>query len=627
VNYVSVENLEKNLGERILFSDLNFGLSKGQKMALVANNGTGKSSLLKLMTGKDTPSAGKIVFRNGIRFGYLEQEPDFKEDVSIAELIRTANSEMLEIISSYHEVLDSQADDYSAKNQKGLDDAMAKMDEFGAWDYERRLNEILTKFEISDQTQRVDTLSGGQKKRLALALALLDEPDVLILDEPTNHLDVGMIEWLEQYLNRSGLTLFMVTHDRYFLENVCNVILELHHGKLYTHHGNYSFFLQKRAEREEVNRIEIEKAGKKVKTEIDWIRRAPKARGTKSKARIQKFHETEAVSKSGHHDLELKLQVKMSRVGGKILELKKVHKSYGDIKIIDGFDYTFKNGERIGIVGPNGVGKSTFLNMLCGLETADSGKINTGDTVVFGYYNQKGLEFKPDMKVIDILREHAEVIELGDGSKLSASQFLNHFMFPPDVQHNPVRKLSGGEKRRLHLMTVLIKNPNFLILDEPTNDLDLLTLNKLEDFLLQFGGCLIVVSHDRYFMDTLVDHLFIFKGEGKIKDFNGSYQDYQDYLEAENVQKKVVVEEKSDWKKEQRVSDVKTKLTFKERFEFESIEKELASLETEKIELEGFMASGATDYELLQKKAARLENVIQILDDKGMRWLELSEFE
>ncbi|MCO4819251.1 MAG: ABC-F family ATP-binding cassette domain-containing protein [Bacteroidetes bacterium] len=626
MNYVSVENLEKNLGERILFADLNFGLSKGDKMALVANNGTGKSSLLKIMTGKDQPSAGKVVFRNGIRFGFLEQEPDFNESVSISELIRTANSEMLEIISNYHNVLENQAENYSSQDQKALDDAMGKMDEFGAWDYERRLNEILTKFEIEDQTQQVATLSGGQKKRLALALALLDEPDVLILDEPTNHLDVGMIEWLEQYLNRSGLTLFMVTHDRYFLENVCNVILELHHGKLYTHHGNYSFFLQKRAEREEVNRIEVEKAGKKVKTEIDWIRRMPKARGTKSKARIQRFHDTEAISKSGHKDQELKLQVKMSRVGGKILELKKVYKSYDDLKIIKGFDYTFKNGERIGIVGPNGVGKSTFLNMLCGLEQPDSGKINTGDTVVFGYYNQQGLAFEPDMKVIDILREYAEVIELGDGSKLTASQFLNHFMFPPKMQHNPVSKLSGGEKRRLHLMTVLIKNPNFLILDEPTNDLDLLTLNKLEDFLLQFGGCLIIVSHDRYFMDTLVDHLFIFKGQGEIKDFNGSYQDYQAYMEAE-AEVKVEVEEKVDWKKDQKKEDVKTKLTFKERFEFEELGTEIEGLEAEKKEIEVFMSSGETDYNLLQEKAQRLETVIQELDDKGMRWLELSEYD
>lgn len=627
MNYLSVENLEKNLGERILFSDLNFGLNKGDKMALVANNGTGKSSLLKILAGMDQPSEGKVVFRNGIRFGYLEQEPEFDHNITISELIKTANSELLAIIATYNEALEKQAEDYSTQSQQELDRAMAKMDEFKAWDYERRLKEILTRFEIVNQDQKVGSLSGGQKKRLALALALLDEPDVLILDEPTNHLDVKMIEWLENYLDRSGLTLFMVTHDRYFLENVCNTILELHHGKLYTHHGNYSYFLQKRAEREEVNRIEIEKAGKKVKTEIDWIRRMPKARGTKSKARIQRFHDTKAVAHSGIKEQELKLEVKMSRIGGKILELKKVYKSYGDLKIMNGFHYTFKKGERIGVVGPNGVGKSTFLNILCGLEKLDSGKINTGDTVVFGYYNQQGLEFKPEMKVIDVLREHAEVIELGNGSKLTASQFLNHFMFPPKMQHNPVSKLSGGEKRRLHLMTVLIKNPNFLILDEPTNDLDLLTLNKLEDFLLQFGGCLIIVSHDRYFMDTLVDHLFIFKGEGEIKDFNGSYADYQDWMAEEEEKNKPVEIEKTDWKKEQKDQEVKTKLTFKERYEFEQLEKDIELLESEKKELEEFMSGGNTDYEILQEKGQRLEAVIAELDEKSMRWLELSEYD
>lgn len=626
MNYLSVENLEKNLGERVLFSGLNFGLSKGDKVALVANNGTGKSSLLKILAGKDIPSEGKVVFRNGIRFGYLEQEPGFEEDVTIAELIRTANSEMLEIISEYHAALDAQAESYNAQTQTLVDQAMARMDEFKAWDYERRLGEILTRFEITNQNQKVGTLSGGQKKRLALALALLDEPDVLILDEPTNHLDVGMIEWLEDYLDRSTLTLFMVTHDRYFLENICNTILEMHDGKLYTHHGNYSYFLQKRAEREEVNRIEIEKAGKKVKTEIDWIRRMPKARGTKSKSRVQRFHETEAVAKSEKKDQELTLQVKMSRIGGKILELKKVYKSYGDLPILKGFDYTFKKGERIGIVGPNGVGKSTFLNILCGLEKQDSGKINTGETVVFGYYNQQGLDFKPDMKVIDVLREYADVIELGDGTKLTASQFLNHFMFPPKMQHNPVAKLSGGERRRLHLMTVLIKNPNFLILDEPTNDLDLLTLNKLEDFLLQFGGCLIIVSHDRYFMDTLVDHLFVFRGNGEVKDFNGTYGDYRDWLD-EQEQVKEEVQEKKDWKKEQKADKEKTKLTFKERFEFENLEKEIEELEAEKTELETFLSSGNTDYELLQEKSERIETVTRLLDEKSNRWLELSEYD
>jgi len=626
MNYLSVEHLEKNLGERVLFADLNFGLSKGDKMALVANNGTGKSSLLRIMAGEDQPSEGKVVFRNGIRFGYLPQEANFEPEIRISELIRTSNTELLDIINTYHNALDAQAEDNSSANRKALDVAMARMDEFRAWDYERRLEEILTRFEIVDQSQKVGQLSGGQQKRLALALALLDEPDVLILDEPTNHLDVEMIEWLEEYLNRSNLTLFMVTHDRYFLENVCNTILELHEGKLYTHHGNYSFFLQKRAEREEVRRIEIDKAGKKVKSEIDWIRRMPKARGTKSKSRIQRFNETKKVSQSGTKQEEITLDVKMSRVGGKILELKKVYKSFGDLKVLSGFDYTFKKGERIGIVGPNGVGKSTFLNILAGLEPQDSGKINTGDTVVFGYYKQSGLDFKPEMKVIDVLKDYAEVIELGNGSKLSASQFLNHFMFPPKMQHNPVDKLSGGEKRRLHLMTVLIQNPNFLILDEPTNDLDLLTLNKLEDFLLQFGGCLVIVSHDRYFMDTLVDHLFIFEGEGKVKDFNGSYQDYRDYIDNKQEESKESETQKLDWKAEQKKDEVKTKLSFREKYEFEQLEGEIEKLNAEKAEIEAFMISGETDYQVLQDKAKRLEEVNELLDKKELRWLELSEF-
>ncbi|MFT5155478.1 MAG: ATP-binding cassette subfamily F protein uup [Bacteroidia bacterium] len=630
MNYLSVENLEKNLGERILFSNLNFGLNKGDKMALIANNGTGKSSLLKIIAGMDIPSQGQSVFRNGIRFGYLDQEPDFEHDITISELIKTANSEMLEIISSYHLAIDAQAENFDEKTQALVDGAMAKMDEVDAWDYERRLEEILTLFEINNKDQKVGSLSGGQKKRLALALALLDDPDVLILDEPTNHLDVAMIEWLEKHLIRAGTTLFMVTHDRYFLENVCNVILELHNGKLYTHNGNYSFFLQKRAEREEVKRIEIEKAGKKVKTEIDWIRRMPKARGTKSKARIQQFHATEAISKSGVKEQELKLSVKMSRMGGKILELKKIYKSYHDQFMLKGFEYTFKRGERIGIVGPNGVGKSTFLNIITGAVKADSGKRNLGDTVVFGYFDQKGLDFKPEMKVIDILKEHAEVIELGDGSKLTASQFLNHFMFPPAVQHNPVSKLSGGEKRRLHLMTVLIKNPNFLILDEPTNDLDLLTLNKLEDFLLDYQGCLLIVSHDRYFMDTLVDHLFLFEGEGKIRDFNGTYSDYRDELDeraARERSSQVKEADKTRWKQNVQSETEVRKLSFKERHEFETLEKEISSLTQEKAELELFLNSGDSDYEKLRVTAERIETIISDLDEKELRWLELSEFE
>lgn len=624
MNYLSVENLEKNLGERILFSGLNLGLSRGDKVALVAGNGTGKSTLLSIISGIEPPTEGLVVFRNGIRYSYLQQEPNLPEELTVGELVTSGHPELQEAVRNYHEALQHLTDeDHSA-----LERTTAVMDKLNAWDYDRRLTELLQLFEVADLEKKVQHLSGGQKKRLALAIALLDDPDFLILDEPTNHLDIQMIEWLEDYLLKSNLTLLMVTHDRYFLENVCNTILEMHHGKLYTHKGNYSFFLQKRAEREEVRRIEIDKAGKKVKSELDWMRRMPKARGTKSKARIQQFYNTEEVAKSGVKDPELKLSVKMNRIGGKILEFKKVYKSYGDLPMLRGFDYTFKKGERIGVVGPNGVGKSTFLKLMTGEIASDSGKINRGETVVFGHYSQGGLEFKPDMRVIDVLREYADVIELADGSKLTASQFLNHFMFPPDQQYSPVSKLSGGEKRRLHLMTVLIKNPNFLILDEPTNDLDLLTLNKLEDFLLDFGGCLIVVSHDRYFMDTLVDHLFVFKGAGEIKDFNGTYFEYKETLEAE-IKEHRKDQEKPDWKKDsapQEADASKKKLSFKEKFELEKLSEEIDALEAEKVNLEQYLAAGHSDFEALSQKSARMGEVIQLLEEKGNRWLELSEF-
>lgn len=617
MNYLSVEHLEKNPGERILFTELNFGLSRGDKMALVAGNGTGKSSLLRIIAGKDQPSEGKVVFRNGITVGYLDQEPDFSAFVTVKDLIKSGHTQLQQASEYYAEVVAEHP-----INQKKLNEATARMDELNAWDYERRLAELLQRFEVANMDATIDSLSGGQK-RLALALTLLDEPDLLILDEPTNHLDIAMIEWLEEYLGRNNLTLLMVTHDRYFLENVCNVILEMHRGQLYTHHGNYSFFLQKRAEREEVRRIEIEKAGKKVKTEIDWIRRMPKARGTKSKARIQQFYDTKAVAQSGEKNPELNLQVKETRLGGKILELKKVYKAYDDLTILNGFDYTFKKGERIGIVGPNGVGKSTFLKILTGEEQVDSGKVNRGDTVIVGHYKQTGLDFKPDMRVLDVLREYADVIELANGSKLSASQFLNHFMFPPDMQYNPVSKLSGGEKRRLHLMTVLIQNPNFLILDEPTNDLDLITLNKLEDFLLDFGGCLMVVSHDRYFMDTLVDHLFVFKGNGEIKDFNGTYAEYHDYQEEET--KSQQAEEKPETRTERVRTNEKKSLTFKEKYELKELDAEVDQLEAEKKKLEEDLNNSELEYEALTKTSARLSRVIELLDEKGMRWLELME--
>jgi len=470
VNYLSVDRLAKHLGERTLFEDISFGLAKGEKVALIANNGTGKTSLLNILAGQDAPDEGEYNFRNGIRVAYLEQQPTLDEGQTIEAFITSANSETLMLIEEYNDKLAKSAEgDQGAL--KDLEEVQQRMDARKAWDHDRQLRAMLSRFGVTDLEKQISELSGGQKKRLALALTLLDQPDLLILDEPTNHLDIEMVEWLEDFLGQSNLTLLMVTHDRYFLDRVCNVILEMHRGKLYKHNGNYSYFLQKRAEREEVLQTEIDKAGKLMKRELEWVRRQPKARTTKSKARLDAYDEIEAKAKSGVKEQDLILDVKMSRVGGKILELKKVYKSYDDLTLISGFDYTFKRGERIGIIGKNGVGKSTFLNIITQQLKPDSGKVNVGDTIVYGYYTQGGLKVKEDKRVIEVLKDIADVIQLADGSKLTASAFLQYFLFPPEMQYTQVSKLSGGERRRLHLMTVLMKNPNFLILDEPTNDL------------------------------------------------------------------------------------------------------------------------------------------------------------
>ena len=514
MNYLSVENLGKNYGERILFEGLTFGLNKGDKMALIANNGSGKTSILKIIAGQDISDEGTVTLRKGIKVAYLAQEPDFDANHSLEELINENQTEISLLIKQYQNTLKQIEISNNTLNNKSLEDLTNKMDRANAWDYERRIKQILFRFNISDLTQKVGDLSGGQKKRLSLALLLLNDPDLLLLDEPTNHLDVEMIEWLEKYLQQQKISLLMVTHDRYFLDRVCNHILELEDGKLYQHTGNYAYFLKKRSEREAIYDTNLSKTGKLLKKELEWMRRSPKARTTKSKARIANFDKIKEKASRKKVNLELNLEIKMSRIGGKILELKKVYKSYGDLKILNGFDYTFKKGECIGIVGKNGVGKSTFLEILTQNETADSGKVNVGETIVYGYFSQKGIQLKEDKRVVDSLKDIAEVIVMANGTKVTASQMLTHFMFPPKTQHTFVSKLSGGEKRRLYLLMVLMKNPNFLILDEPTNDLDLLTLNKLEEFLLQFSGCLIIVSHDRYFMDKLTDHLFVFEGDG-----------------------------------------------------------------------------------------------------------------
>ena len=619
MNYLSVENISKSFGERVLFEGLNFGLNYGDKVALIANNGSGKTSMLKIIAGKDVPGTGKVTLRNGIRIGYLEQEPVFNEKFTINELLYNSNAEVVKIIREYESALEMQTNDYNDTTAERFEKASLEMEKANGWNFDNELKQILSKFKIVDLEAKVEMLSGGQKKRLALALLLIDAPDMLLLDEPTNHLDIEMIEWLEEYLKNQNITLLMITHDRYFLDRVCNHILELEDGKLYHHKGNYSYFLVKRDERESNFNVELSKAGRLMKKELEWIRKSPKARTTKSKARVDNFEVIKNKATSKKIKQELKLEVKMSRVGGKILELKKVYKSYGDLKILSGFDYTFKNGERIGIIGQNGVGKSTFLNIITQSLKPDSGKINVGETIVYGYFTQKGIQLKEDKRVIEVLKDIAEVIVMSDNKKITASQLLEHFMFPSNMQYTYVSKLSGGEKRRLYLLTVLMKNPNFLILDEPTNDLDLLTLNKLEEFLLDFKGCLILVSHDRYFMDKLTDHLFIFKGDGIIKDEYSSYSEYRTKLNKEL---------KLEKKKEKVLSESSEKanlFSYENRKEHKSLERQIEKLEKEKKQMEDFFKDSNVSYDLMHEKGKELENLNNLLDDKLNRWMELDE--
>ena len=624
MNYLSVEDLSRNYGERVLFEKLNFGLNKGDKVALIANNGAGKSTLLKIITGNDTADRGRVTLRNGIRVGYLSQDPVFNEEHTISELIASANSKVLNAIRDYDKALEAQSNDFNDETHHAFEQASLKMDELEAWDHERKMQIILNKFNITELDKKVKTLSGGQKKRLALAVLLLDNPELLIMDEPTNHLDVEMIEWLEDHMGKDALTVLMVTHDRYFLDRVCNNILELTDGKLYHHAGNYSYFLEKRAEREQVYNVDLAKTQKLMKSELEWVRKMPRARTKKSKSRLNAYDDIKEKASAKKVRQELKLDIKMSRVGGKVLELKKVYKSYGEKKILTGIDYTFKGGERIGIVGKNGAGKSTLLNIVTGLEQPDSGKVNTGETIVYGYYSQSGMQLREDKRVIEVVKDIADVITLSDGSKLSASQFLQHFMFPPEQQYTFVSKLSGGEKRRLYLLTVLIKNPNFLILDEPTNDLDILTLNKLEEFLMNFSGCLLLVSHDRYFMDKLVDHLFIFEGDGVIRDYTGTYTEYrndeEEKPELEEIEKKALA------KKEIRTGEPQEKKRgFKEKFEHEKLEKEIAGLEKEKAALEADINVPEVSFDDIAIKSLRIGEIMKELDMKILRWLELEE--
>ena len=622
MNYLSVEELTKSFGIRVLFDKISFGIDKGQKVAFIAKNGTGKSTFLKILSGLETYDSGNVVFRKDIKVGYLHQTPQFDKSVTISEAIFKANTPEINAIKEYELALLHPED--NEKMQK----AFNKMDEFKAWDYETRIKQILGQLKIHNLEQQINELSGGQLKRIALAQVLIEAPDFIILDEPTNHLDLDMIEWLENHLSKENITLLMVTHDRYFLERVCNEIIELDNKTLYRYKGNYSYFLEKKQERMEIFEANVDKAQNLYRKELEWMRRMPKARGTKAKSREDAFYQTEKTAHQRLDKSKVDIQVNVSRLGSKILELHHLRKSFGNLKILDDFNYVFKKNERIGIVGKNGVGKTTFLDIIMEKQPVDAGKVSVGETVVFGYYTQSGINLKDDKKVIEVIKDIAEYIPLTKGKTLSAAQLLEKFLFTRDMHYNFVEKLSGGEKRRLYLLTILMKNPNFLILDEPTNDLDIVTLNVLEDFLEDFQGCLLVVTHDRYFMDKLVDHLFVFEGDGKIKDYTGRYSDYRLELKEREALEKEAEKQKNApqaFVQQAKQEQPKTKLSFKEKYELEQIEKELPELEEQKEKLVAQLADSSTNHEELIKLTQKLGYVTKQLDEKTDRWLILSE--
>ncbi|TCO89779.1 ATP-binding cassette subfamily F protein uup [Bacteroides heparinolyticus] len=618
-----MENLTKSFGDLVLFENIFFGLSEGQRVGLIAKNGSGKTTLLNILYGKEGYDSGVISFRRDIRVGYLEQDPKYPEELTVLEVCFHHGNSTVELIKEYERCMETEG-------HPGLDEILVRMDHEKAWEYEQKAKQILSQLKIRDFNRQVKQLSGGQLKRVALANALITEPDLLILDEPTNHLDLDMTEWLEEYLRRTSLTLLMVTHDRYFLDRVCSEIMEIDNRQIYQYKGSYSYYLEKREERIEAKTVEIERANNLYRTELEWMRRMPQARGHKARYREEAFYELEKVAKQRFGNDNVKLDVKASYIGSKIFEAEHLFKTFGDLKILDDFSYIFSRYEKMGIVGNNGTGKSTFIKILMGLTQADSGTLDIGETVRFGYYSQEGLQFDEQMKVIDVVRNIAEVIELDNGKKLTASQFLQHFLFTPETQHNYVYKLSGGERRRLYLCTVLMRNPNFLVLDEPTNDFDIMTLNVLEEYLRSFKGCVIVVSHDRYFMDKVVDHLLVFNGQGDIRDFPGNYTQYRDWKEAkahsEKEKGKEAVKVQGEKTAKIRLNE-KRRMSFKERREFEQLEREIADLETEKTAIEEALCSGALSVEELTEKSKRLPVLSGLIDEKTLRWLELSEIE
>ena len=619
MNYLQAEGITKSYGDNVLYTNISLSVEKEQRVAIVANNGAGKTSLLRILAGADTPDSGSVTIRNDVSVGYLEQDPRLNPDLTVIEEVFESSDSTLQTIKEY---------EFACQNGDAnqLANATNAMDLAKAWNYEARIKQILSQLNINNFGQKVGQLSGGQKKRLALAKTLIDEPDILILDEPTNHLDLNMIEWLEAFLDASKSTLIMVTHDRYFLDRVCNIIYEIDDKQIFKYRGNYSYFLAKREERIYNQNSEIEKARQLYKKELEWIKRMPQARGTKAKYRIDAFEDIKATAFKSIKNDSMQIDIKGSRLGTKIIDMFSIDKRFGDKVLLDDFTYQFRRGEKIGVVGQNGIGKTTLLNIITGNEPYDRGRIEVGTTIKIGYYKQDEVSFDGNKRVIEVIQDVAEDIAVGEGLRLSPTQFLNYFLFPHSMHYAYVNKLSGGERKRLYLMTVLMRNPNFLILDEPTNDLDIVTLNVLEDFLSKYDGCVLIVSHDRFFMDKVVDHMFVFEGNGKIKDFPGNYTQYREW-KSQQTKTETVTAKPEQPKNAKERPDAKRRMTFKERKEFEQLEADIEQLETEKSEIEAALSGGESDAKKITELSTRFDEISRLLDEKTDRWIELSEIE